>query len=83
MSYAAKESFSCKNQFVLGQPEENGGDIDLAGIWKNCSETGQKQSRFFFHKFVFSLGRDNSNDTHLILLGSFYLLIIRNHLQIW
>ena len=39
MSHAPKESFLCKNEFVQGQLEENGGDFDLVGIWKNSSET--------------------------------------------
>ena len=44
----------CKNSFVLGQLEENGGDFDLVEIWKNSSETRQKQFKKFLPTFLSS-----------------------------
>ena len=69
MSHAPKESFLCKNEFVQGQLEENGGDFDLVGIWKNSSETQQKQFRIFLSTFFSSLGWDGSNGTPFDAVG--------------
>ena len=49
--------------------EENGGDFDLVEIWKNSSETGQKQFKNFLLKFLSSLGRDGFNGTSFDAVG--------------
>ena len=61
---------------MLGRLEENGGDFDLAEIWKNSSETGQKQFKKFSSTFLSSLGRDGSNGTPFDAVG---LILFSTH----
>ena len=49
--------------------EENGDDFDLVEIWKNNSETGQKQFTIVLSTFLSSLGQDGSNGTSFDAVG--------------
>ena len=67
--------------------EENGGDFDLVEIWKNSSETGQKQFKKFSSTFLSSLGRDSSNRTPFdavgLILSPTHLLPSQNLMKIF
>lgn len=47
----------------------NGEDFDLVKIWKNCSKTGQKQSKNLSSTFLSSLGPDSFNGTPFDAVG--------------
>ena len=54
---------------IVGRMEENEGDFDLVEIWKNSSETGQKQFKKALSTIFSSLGRDSSNGTPFDAVG--------------
>ena len=48
----------------------------MVEIWKNGSETGQKQVRIFSLSFLSSLGRDDSNGTPFVAV---WLILLSTH----